>query len=69
VNLKKVHYKLLTHYKCTEWAPPQLEHAHTPESLPDDLAQERVDDNASPLSLVDDNASHLSLPSGKGAAC
>jgi hypothetical protein len=46
-NLKQLHDNLLTHYNCTEWAPPLADDA--PAS--DDPAQGSDNDSARPLSL------------------
>jgi hypothetical protein len=45
--LKQLHDNLLTHYNCTEWAPPLADDA----PAPDAPAQGRDDDSARPLSL------------------
>jgi hypothetical protein len=45
--LKQLHDRLLTHYNCTEWAPPLVDAA----PAPDTPAQGRDDDSACPLSL------------------
>jgi hypothetical protein len=73
-TLKELHCNLLTHYNCSEWAPPLADDAPAPETP----AQDHDDDSARPLSLPplnlltslrvrqdEDNgevAAHLSLP-------
>jgi hypothetical protein len=44
--LKQLHNNLLTHYNCTEWAPPPADDS----PAPDAPAQGRDDDSARPLS-------------------
>ena len=46
-TLKQLHGNLLTHYNCTEWAPPLADDA----PAPDAPAQAHDDDSARPLSL------------------
>jgi hypothetical protein len=46
-NLKQLHDQLLTHYNCTEWAPPPATDAPAPGAP----AQGRDDDSARPLSF------------------
>ena len=46
-TLKELHGNLLTHYNCTEWAPPPADDA----PAPDAPAQGHDDDSARPLSL------------------
>ena len=46
--LKQLHDKLLTHYNCTEWAPPLVDTA----PAPDAPAQGRDDDSARPLPFL-----------------
>ena len=46
-TLKHLHGNLLTHYNCTEWAPPLAADA----PAPDAPAQGHNDDSARPLSL------------------
>ena len=47
-TLKQLHDNLLTHYNCTEWAPPLADDA----PVPDAPAQGHDDDSARPLSLA-----------------
>jgi len=46
--LKQLHDRLLTHYNCTEWAPPLVDTA----PAPDAPAQGRDDDSARPLPFL-----------------
>jgi hypothetical protein len=46
-TLKRLHDNLLTHYNCTEWAPPLADDAPAPGAP----AQGHDDDSARPLSL------------------
>ena len=51
-TLKQLHGNLLTHYNCTEWAPPLADDAPAPDApAPDAPAQGHGDDSARPLSL------------------